>query len=212
MSDRGKISSVSYVLLLCVGLSSAGLFLPAGASAEEGPVRRVLKNGMTVILKENRAAPVVSIQVWVKAGSVQETDEEAGVAHVHEHMLFKGTKSRGVGTIAGEVEAAGGQINAYTSWEMTVYYINMASRFKKKGIDILADIIENAAFDEQELTKEIEVIREEIRRGRDMPARMWNASVRRPSPARSAMASPNTLWFVGWPLRRSSSSMTGKSS
>jgi zinc protease len=76
-----------------------------------------------------------------------------------------------VGTIAREVEAAGGEINAYTSWEMTVYYVNMASRFKKKGIDILADIIENAAFDEQEMAKEIEVIREEIRRAKDMPAR-----------------------------------------
>jgi zinc protease len=126
---------------------------------------------MTVILQENHAAPVVSIQVWVKAGSVQERDEEAGVAHVHEHMLFKGTESRGVGTIAREVEAAGGEINAYTSWEMTVYYVNMASRFKHKGIEILADIIQNAAFDEQELAKEIEVVREEIRRGKDMPAR-----------------------------------------
>ena len=171
MFDRGKRASVPYVLLLCVCLSAACLFLPAGASAENGPVRRVLPNGMTVILEENRAAPVVSIQVWVKAGSVQEKDEEAGVAHVHEHMLFKGTKSRGVGTIAREVEAAGGEMNAYTSWERTVYYVNMASRFKKKGIDILADIIENAAFDEQELAKELEVIREEIRRGKDMPAR-----------------------------------------
>ena len=171
MFDRGKRASVPYVLLLCVYLSAACLFLPAGASAENGPVRRVLPNGMTVILEENRAAPVVSIQVWVKAGSVQEKDEEAGVAHVHEHMLFKGTKIRGVGTIAREVEAAGGKMNAYTSWEQTVYFVNMASRFKKKGIDILADIIENAAFDEQELAKEIEVIREEIRRAKDMPER-----------------------------------------
>ena len=171
MFDRGRRASVPCVLLLCVCLSAACLFLPAMASAEDGPVRRVLPNGMTVILEENRAAPVVSIQVWVKAGSVQEREQEAGVAHVHEHMLFKGTKSRGVGTIAREVEAAGGEINAYTSWEMTVYFVNMASRFKKKGIDILADIVENAAFDEQEMAKEIEVIREEIRRAKDMPER-----------------------------------------
>ena len=171
MLDPGNRTSARNILLICICLSTACLLLPAGASGEDGPVRRVLPNGMTVILEENRAAPVVSIQVWVKAGSVQEKDEEAGVAHVHEHMLFKGTKSRGVGTIAREVEAAGGEINAYTSWEMTVYFVNMASRFKEKGIDILADIIENAAFDEQELAKELEVIREEIRRGKDMPAR-----------------------------------------
>jgi zinc protease len=133
------------------------------------PVRRVLSNGMTVILQENHAAPVVSIQVWVKAGSVQEKDHEAGIAHVHEHVLFKGTQERGVGEIAREVEAAGGEINAYTSWDMTVYFVNMASRFKDRGIDILADIIENAAFDAEELRKELEVIREEIRRSKDMP-------------------------------------------
>jgi zinc protease len=171
MFDRGRRASIRNVLLLCACVSTALLFLPAGGSAENGPVRRVLPNGMTVILKENHAAPVVSIQVWVKAGSVQEKDEEAGVAHVHEHMLFKGTKSRGVGTIARDVEAAGGEINAYTSWETTVYFVNMASRFKKEGIEILADIVENATFDEQELAKEIEVIREEIRRSMDMPSR-----------------------------------------
>ena len=143
MFDHGKRPSIRNILLLCVCLSAACLFLPARASAENGPVRRVLPNGMTVILKENRAAPVVSIQVWVKAGSVQEKDEEAGVAHVHEHMLFKGTKSRGVGTIAREVEAAGGQINAYTSWERTVYYVNMASRFQEKGIDIDNEIVQS---------------------------------------------------------------------
>jgi zinc protease len=126
---------------------------------------------MTVILDENHAAPVVTVQVWVKAGSAQERGGQEGVAHLHEHMLFKGTQSRGVGSIAREVEAAGGQINAYTSWDMTVYYVNMASRFMNKGIDILADIVENATFDAQELEKEIEVVLEEIRRSKDIPVR-----------------------------------------
>ncbi len=171
MSRIGKRTNLLMFLLLCICLAATCAFPQAGSSAQNGPIRQVLPNGMTVILRENRAAPVVSIQVWVKAGSVHEEDEEAGVAHVHEHMLFKGTQSRGVGTIAREVEAAGGQINAYTSWEMTVYYVNMASRFMDRGIDILADIIENAAFDSQELDKELEVVREEIRRGKDMPGR-----------------------------------------
>ena len=158
------------ILLLSLSvLIAACLLLPAETPAESGPIRRVLPNGMTVILRENHAAPVVSIQVWVKAGSFQETEGEEGVAHVHEHMLFKGTQTRGVGSIAREVEAAGGEINAYTSWDMTVYFVNMASRFMNEGIDILADIIENAAFDPQELEKEIQVILEEIRRSKDMP-------------------------------------------
>lgn len=159
----GMLSLFAFLLTTC-------LLLPEPALTENVPARRVLSNGMTVILHENHAAPVVSIQVWVRAGSLEEKDGEAGVAHVHEHMLFKGTNSRGVGSIAREVEAAGGEINAYTSWEMTVYFVNMASRFMGKGVDILADIIENAAFDPDELEKEVEVILEEIRRSRDMPS------------------------------------------
>ncbi|MEW6439524.1 MAG: pitrilysin family protein [bacterium] len=137
--------------------------------ADAAPIRRVLPNGMTVILKPNSAAPVVSIQVWVKTGSTDEQDGEAGIAHLHEHMLFKGTTSRGVGQIAREVEAAGGEINAYTSWENTVYFINMASRFMDAGVDILADIIHNASFHPAELEKEKEVVLEEIRRSKDVP-------------------------------------------
>ena len=151
MFDCGKRQGIRKAILLCACFSITCLLMPATVSAERGPVRRVLPNGMTVILDENHAAPVVTIQVWVKAGSAQERDGAEGVAHLHEHMLFKGTQSRGVGSIAREVEAAGGQINAYTSWDMTVYYVNMASRFMNKGIDILADIVENATFDAQEL-------------------------------------------------------------
>ena len=159
------------LLPLIAVLAALAIQAPGPAFAGNEPIRKVLPNGLTVVLQENREAPVVSIQVWVKAGSAEETDEQAGVAHVHEHMLFKGTKTRGVGEIAREVEAAGGEINAYTSWEMTVYYINMAARFMDTGIDILADIMQNAAFDPKELQRELEVIQEEIRRGKDMPSR-----------------------------------------
>ena len=152
------------VILLLVPIA-----LPAQGFSNKPPVRRVLANGMVVILQENPSAPVVSIQVLVRTGSTDEKDQEAGIAHLHEHMLFKGTAGRGVGVIATEVEAAGGEINAYTSWENTVYFIDMASRFMDKGIDILADIIENAAFDPVELEKEKEVVLEEIRRSKDDP-------------------------------------------
>jgi zinc protease len=177
MVDCRNRESLPGMLLLSAFFLIAGSLLPDPAWAENVPVRRVLPNGMTVILQENHAAPVVSIQVWVKAGSLEERDGEAGVAHVHEHMLFKGTNSRGVGSIAREVEAAGGEINAYTSWDMTVYFVNMASRFMEKGIDILADIIENAAFDPSELAKEIEVILEEIRRSKDIPSTRLSESL-----------------------------------
>ena len=94
-----------------------------------GPARYKLDNGLSVILQENHSAPVVAFNVWVRAGSAEETDAESGIAHVHEHMLFKGTRRRGVGAIAREVESCGGHVNAYTSFDQTVYYDVVASRF-----------------------------------------------------------------------------------
>ncbi|MFH1829800.1 MAG: pitrilysin family protein [Pseudomonadota bacterium] len=131
-----------------------------------------LDNGMQVLLEENHAAKVVSFQALVKVGSANETDKEAGICHVIEHMLFKGTPTRPTGTIARDVEAAGGDINAYTSIDQTVYYINMATRFADKGLAILADAVKNPLFDADELAREAEVILEEIRREQDNPARM----------------------------------------
>lgn len=131
-----------------------------------------LKNGMQVLVEENHAARVVSFNALVKVGSADEQDDEAGICHVIEHMLFKGTPTRPTGTIAADVEAAGGDINAYTSIDQTVFYINMASQFADKGLEILVDAIKNPLFDKDELARETEVILEEIRREQDNPARM----------------------------------------
>ncbi|MBW2701890.1 MAG: insulinase family protein [Deltaproteobacteria bacterium] len=137
-----------------------------------GTVRRSrLSNGLTVVVDEQRAAPVVAIQVWVDVGSADEGPEELGLAHLHEHMLFKGTLRRGVGEIAGEIEAAGGDINAWTSYDQTVYHVVLASRFWKLGLDVLADAVQHAVFDPKELEREKQVVGEEIKRSRDMPGR-----------------------------------------
>ena len=101
-----------------------------------------LDNGMTVILEEGHSARVVAFQMFVRTGSADENDKEAGIAHVFEHMLFKGTEKRKVGQIAGEVEAAGGYINAYTSYDNTVYHLAVASRYFDTGLDIISDGIE----------------------------------------------------------------------
>jgi len=160
--------------LLAAALLPALLcLLPASGMAQAraaDPVLRTLPNGLTLVLQENHAAPVVSIQAWVKTGSTREGPGQIGMAHVLEHMVFKGTPTRGVGEIARQVEAAGGEINAYTSWDTTVYYINMASRFMDQGVDILADMLANALFDPEELARETRVILEEIRRSKDLPA------------------------------------------
>lgn len=134
-------------------------------------MRHELDNGLVLILEENHAARVVAFQAWVNAGSADETDAEAGLAHLHEHMLFKGTEKRGVGEIARAVEAAGGDINAWTSFDQTVYHLVMASRDFGVGLDILADALQRSAFDPEELAREQEVVLEEIKRTYDVPIR-----------------------------------------
>ena len=128
-----------------------------------------LENGLRVAIQEDHFAPVVAIQVWVKAGSADETPDVAGAAHVHEHMLFKGTTSRPVGAIAAEIESSGGNINAFTTADHTVYYIVLASRHFSTGLEILTDAIQNSTFDPNELDKELQVVMEEWKRGEDSP-------------------------------------------
>lgn len=131
-----------------------------------------LDNGMNVILQPTATAPVVACNVWVGVGSADEEPHEAGLAHVHEHMLFKGTENRGVGEIARDVESAGGHINAFTSFDQTCYYVVISSRYFDNGLDILADAIQRSSFDADELERELEVIQEEIKRGEDSPSRV----------------------------------------
>ncbi len=131
-----------------------------------------LDNGLDVILQPMATAPVIACNVWVGVGSADETPEEAGLAHVHEHMLFKGTDHRGVGEIARDVESAGGRINAFTSFDQTCYYVVLSSRFFDSALDILSDAVRHSSFEADELQRELEVIQEEIKRGEDNPARM----------------------------------------
>lgn len=133
--------------------------------------RHRLANGLTVVFEPQHAAPVVAFQVWVRVGSADETPQEIGLAHLHEHMLFKGTRKRGLGEIARSVEAHGGEINAWTSFDNTVYHVVMASRHAATGLDVLADAVRASLFDADELAREIEVVGEEIKRSLDMPSR-----------------------------------------
>ena len=114
---------------------------------------------------------MAAFQVWVKVGSADEGPGEVGLAHLHEHLLFKGTARRGPGEIARSVEAHGGEINAWTSYDQTVYHVVIASRFAREGLDVLADAVRASAFDPLELSREIEVVCEEIKRSLDTPSR-----------------------------------------
>src|SRR5687768_1312677 len=162
------------------------------------PWRVVLDNGLTVLLQENHSVPVVALNMWVKVGSIYEEDAEAGISHVYEHMLFKGTRSRGVGEIAQEIEGSGGDINAYTSFDHTVYHITLASRFLDTGLAVMADAIQHSSFDPDELRKEQEVVLEEIKRGEDIPSRklteaLFATSYQRHPYRRSVIGSEQTV-------------------
>lgn len=140
------------------------------------PVHKViLDNGLTILVREDHSAPVVTAQAWCRAGSITEGKQMgAGLSHVLEHMLFKGTPTRGVAAIAQEIEDKGGYINAYTSFEQTVYYINLPSENWQTAVDILADCMMNATIPEDELKKEKDVILREMAMNVDDPVRRSN--------------------------------------
>jgi zinc protease len=131
-----------------------------------------LKNGMTVLKNLQTKSPVVSLQVWVDNGSANETPEVAGVSHFIEHLLFKGTKSFGPGEIAQYIEGAGGQLNAYTSFDQTVYYMTLGASKIEVGLKALSEMIFFPLFQSVEVDREREVVIEEIRRGLDEPSRV----------------------------------------
>jgi zinc protease len=141
------------------------------------PVTHDHPSGLRVVLVHQPGVPVTALQFWVRVGSGDESEAEAGLAHVHEHMIFKGTEQRGVGQVAGDIEALGGNINAWTSFDQTVYHIVVPSRFAAEGLDVLADSLRNSRFDPDELQRELLVIDEEIRRGDDMPTRVFQQAV-----------------------------------
>ena len=159
-------------------LMAASLFLQAATAAafvDRGQtLSRMLPNGMEVLIREEPAFQVVEVQIWVGAGSRDEPRGKEGVAHLFEHMIFKGTEKYKVGEIARAVEASGGDINAYTSQENTVYHVTIAAEHFSTALAILADAVLNPVFDPNELEKEKLVVIEEIHRGEDDPSRVFS--------------------------------------
>lgn len=129
-----------------------------------------LDNGFEVIVQEDHAHPLVSVQVWVRAGSIHEEQwTGAGLAHLVEHMLFKGTANRTPGDITQSIQSLGGQVNAYTSFNRTVYWIDGLAENAGGYIDILADMAMNSKFDPADLAREKDVIRREMAMDNDDP-------------------------------------------
>ncbi len=132
-----------------------------------------LSNGLNVIVQEDRSAPVASVQAWCATGSIYEDKHlGAGLSHILEHMLFKGTKTRSTNEIAQKIQDVGGYINAYTSFDRTVFWIDVPRDGVAAAIDILSDAVLNSTLPPHEYAKEQEVIRREFAMGMDDPERM----------------------------------------
>lgn len=131
-----------------------------------------LSNGLEILIQEDHAAPVVSLQAWCRSGSIHESSwMGAGVSHCLEHMLFKGGAGRSASEITAAVQAEGGYINAYTSFDRTVYWIDAPTDGAMTCLDILCDVVGDAAIPEDEFEREQDVIRREIAMGNDNPNR-----------------------------------------
>lgn len=128
-----------------------------------------LENGLTVLTDTMPHLKTAALGVWVKTGARSEDAVENGLTHLLEHMAFKGTKNRSALDIAEEIEAVGGDVNASTSVEHTNYYLRMLAEDVPLGIDILADILQHSVIDVDELTREKQVILQEIGAALDAP-------------------------------------------
>lgn len=146
-------------------------------------------NGLTLHIAPGHPAPVAAVQAWVGVGSADEGPREAGIAHVVEHMLFKGSSDYGLGELTRAIEVGGGEINAWTAFDHTVYHAVLGRDHVEAAIDAVGDTLLSPRVDPEELAREREVILEEIRHGSDDPAR---------SVAQSLFATA----FVAHPYRR----------
>ncbi|HEV2453302.1 MAG TPA: pitrilysin family protein, partial [Verrucomicrobiae bacterium] len=161
-----------------------------------GVTLTTLENGLTVIVREDHSAPVVSAQAWCMSGSIHEGRWlGAGLSHVLEHMLFKGTATRPGSRIDQEVQEAGGYMNAYTSFDRTVYHIDVPNTGARTAIDILCDIMQNATLPPDELAKEMDVIRREMDMGQDDPGRRASRRLFEVAYTRS----PYRFTIIGYP-------------
>jgi zinc protease len=132
----------------------------------------VLPDGLTLIVEEDRSAPVASVQAWCGTGSIYEDEKlGAGLSHILEHMLFKGTKTQSSNAIAQKIQDVGGYINAYTSFDRTVFWIDVPKDGVPTALAVLSDAMMNSTLPAEEYAKEQEVIRREFAMGLDDPDR-----------------------------------------
>lgn len=131
--------------------------------------KRYLDNGIPVVMEQLKNYRSVIVGIWIKVGSRNEVPEKNGISHFLEHMFFKGTKKRSATDIAVDIDSLGGDLNAFTSRENTVFYAKVLDDYVDKGIELLSDIFLHSTFAEEEIEKEKGVIKEEIKLVEDTP-------------------------------------------
>ncbi len=154
-----KLLGMNLMTLVRFALAAGVVLFSTSSFAMDGDLTHFrLPNGLAVFVKEDHSRKVAAIQMWVMVGAAYENDSERGISHVIEHMAFKGTKRRGVGRIAEEVEEIGGQINAYTIWDETVFHVIVPSSATSQGLDIITDAVFRSIIDQKELENEKKVV------------------------------------------------------
>ncbi len=131
--------------------------------------KSTLPNGLRIVTERIESVKSISVGIWVKTGSRNENNEQAGVTHFLEHMLFKGTDKRTAFDIAQSMESVGGYLNAFTSSEYTCYYARCVDSQLPRALDVLSDMVLNPSFPEEEVEKEKKVVIEEMKMYRDSP-------------------------------------------
>ncbi len=155
-------------------------------------------NGLTLLVRENHAAPLVTADIWFRCGAADEPTTLSGVSHFLEHMIFKGSERLGVGEFDRRIENMGGDLNAATSQDFTHFYLTVPNRYFAAAFEDLADVVAHASLDPDELEKERQVILEEIRRKQDNPTgflfeRVFEETFRRGSYKRPVLGNPETV-------------------
>ena len=186
---RSNLLRICFLFLLFAPLSWA-------ASSDAPDTHEfMLSNGLKLIVREDHRAPTVAHMVWYRAGSMDEVNGRTGVAHVLEHMMFKGTDKVKSGEFSRLVAAVGGRENAFTSRDYTAYFQQVEKSKLDKVIELEADRMSNLNFDDAEFLKEIQVVMEERRlRTEDNPSSLLNESLM----ATAFMTSPYRHPVVGW--------------
>ena len=129
--------------------------------------KHVLDNGMTVLIRPVHTVPKVSIQLWYGVGSRDEGDQERGIAHLIEHMIFKGTETLSESDINVVTHTLSGNCNAFTSYDYTGYLFNFPTRHWKEALPIMADCMRNATFKDEMLNSEMKAVIQELKMYRD---------------------------------------------